>query len=383
MLSKRQVEILVPAFLICLLSSPFLIGSVIPSETSEASEVEGSRIVQDPSARPSNGLGRDDTYSNIASHVSLPTEVRGIYWTAVTATTSRADELLAYMLETGLNTVVIDVKMDNGELLEVGEFEEVLGKLSDAGIYRIARIAVMRDSAFAAMHPELALGSGRDLGLWRDATGAAWLDPAAPEVADYAIDLGRQFYAAGFDEIQYDYVRFASDGALRSIVYPVYNSIESKVSVMQRFFERVGGTMREERIPVSFDVFGMTFWSHHDYNIGQRLIDVLPYADFVSPMVYPSHYVDGFKGYANPAEFPYEIVKQSLDEGLRLTHGFFAGSDAELAGHFRPWLQDFDIGAVYTSRYIEAQIQAARDAGASGWILWNARNVYELAKYLP
>jgi hypothetical protein len=76
-------------------------------------------------------------------------------------------------------------------------------------------------------------------------------------------------------------------------------------------------------------------------------------------------------------------VKRSLDEGLRLTHGFFAGSDAELAGHFRPWLQDFDIGAVYTSRYIEAQIQAARDAGASGWILWNARNVYEPARYLP
>ena len=89
--------------------------------------------------------------------------------------------------------------------------------------------------------------------------------------------------------------------------------------------------MREENIPVSFDVFGMTFWSHDDYNIGQRLIDVLPYADFVSPMVYPSHYVDGFKGYANPAEYPYEIVKQSLDEGLRLMHGFFAGSDAELA----------------------------------------------------
>ena len=346
MFTKRQVEFLVPAFLICVLAVPFIIASVIPSD--ESSRSRGISQVRDPSARPSDGLGptvakalvgrRDDTGATDAEHTPLPTEVRGLYWTAVTATTARADELLVYMLETGINTAVIDVKMDNGELVEVGEFEEILETLYDAGIYRIARIAVMRDSAFAEAHPNLALGSrrrswrsyggqaGLDNGIWRDNTGAAWLDPSAPEVADYAILLGRRFYEAGFDEIQYDYVRFASDGALSSIVYPVYDSSESKIEVMQRFFERVGGTMREENIPVSFDVFGMTFWSHDDYNIGQRLIDVLPYADFVSPMVYPSHYVDGFKGYANPAEYPYEIVKQSLDEGLRLMHGFLPGA---------------------------------------------------------
>ncbi|MBI4257000.1 hypothetical protein HY626_03030 [Candidatus Uhrbacteria bacterium] len=375
MFTKRQVEFLVPAFLICVLAVPFAVGWLASTPLSppleRGDELEFSSLLQGEVGR---GLVA-------VSHVPLPDEVRGLYWTAVTATSSRADELLAYMLESGLNTAVIDVKMDNGALLEPMKFEDVLAKLYDAGVYRIARIAVMRDSAFALSHPDLALGSGRDMGLWRDATGAAWLDPAAPEVADYAIDVGRRFYEVGFDEIQYDYVRFASDGAISSIIYPVYHTSESKIEAMQRFFERVGGAMRKEGIPVSFDVFGMTFWSLHDYNIGQRLIDVLPYADWVSPMVYPSHYVDGFKGYANPALAPYEIVKMSLDEGLRLTHGFFAGSDEELAARFRPWLQDFDIGAVYTSDYIEAQIQAARDAGASGWILWNARNVYERAEY--
>ena len=383
MFTKRQVEFLVPAFLICLVAVLFVIIAVIPSGV--GSEVEGSRV-DSLEIPPFASLGRDDTgfiNSSMTKHTPLPEEVRGLYWTAFTATTSRADELLSYMLESGLNTVVIDVKMDNGELLEAVELEEILGKLYEAGIYRIARIVVMRDSAFAASYPTFALGSGPGSGFWRDATGAAWVDPAAPEVADFAIELGRQFYEAGFDEIQYDYVRFASDGALSSIVYPVYDTSESKIQVMQQFFERVGGAMQEQGIPVSFDVFGMTFWSHSDYNIGQRLIDVLPYADWVSPMVYPSHYADGFKGYANPALAPYEIVKMTLDEGLRLTHGFFAGSDEELARHFRPWLQDFDIGAVYTSDYIEAQIQAARDAGASGWILWNARNVYEPAQYLP
>lgn len=369
MFTKRQVEFLVPAFLICVLALPFVIA-----------------LAQDRSYKSytTNRTHVPDSPEDSASpHTPLPDEVRGLYWTAVTATTSRADALLEYMLTSGLNTIVIDVKMDNGQLVEVGEFKETLDKLYDAGIYRIARIAVMRDSAFAQAHPNLALGSGPDNGFWRDNTGAAWVDPAASEIADYAVLLGHQFYEAGFDEIQYDYVRFASDGALSSIVYPVYDASESKAQVMRRFFERVGGAMQAEGIPVSFDVFGMTFWSHHDYNIGQRLVDVLPYADWVSPMVYPSHYVDGFKGYANPALAPYEIVKMTLDEGLRLMHGVYAGSDEELAARFRPWLQDFDIGAVYTSDLIEAQIQAARDAGASGWMLWNARNVYEPAQYLP
>lgn len=386
MLTKRQVEFLVPAFLICLLAGPFVLGSMVSDSTANSDRTNGTNWIYEENDSPT-------------PHIPLPDEVRGLYWTAVTATSSRGDELLTYMLESGLNTAVIDVKMDNGELaFDVGndqkvpyvtfvssgdDLRQLLGKLYDAGIYRIARIAVMRDSAFAQAHPNLALGSGRATGFWRDSTGSAWLDPAAPEVAQYAIELGRRIYGAGFDEIQYDYVRFASDGAINSIVYPIYDSSESKVAVMQRFFEQVGGALRADGIPVSFDVFGMTFWSHDDYNIGQRLVDVLPYADFISPMVYPSHYVDGFKGYGNPAQSPYEIVKRSLDEGLRLTHGIFAGGDDELVARFRPWLQDFDIGAVYTSTYIEAQIQAARDAGASGWMLWNARNVYEPAQYRP
>jgi len=385
MLSKRQVEFLVPAFFILVVGAPFALVSVVPAGSSicHPERNEGSPDCEEILPPPGQAQDHQDDIETIeVRHTPLPEEVRGLYWTAVTATTARASELLEYMIQTGLNTVVIDAKMDNGELVEVAEFDSILPKLYDAGIYRIARIAVMRDSAFAVSHPNVALrfpgGS-----FWTDNTGAIWVDPAAPEVADSAIELGRQFYEAGFDEIQYDYVRFASDGAISSIVYPVYDATESKVEVMQRFFERVGGAMKESGIPVSFDVFGMTFWSYHDYNIGQRLIDVLPYADFVSPMVYPSHYVDGFKGYANPAEYPYEIVKMSLDEGLGLIHGLYAGSDEELAARFRPWLQDFDIGAVYTSEHIGAQIQAARDAGASGWLLWNARNVYEPANYLP
>src|SRR3989339_1937316 len=143
MFTKRQVEFLVPAFLICLVAVLFVIIAVIPSGVD--SEVEGSRV-DSLEIPPLASLGRDDTgfiNSSMTKHTPLPEEVRGLYWTAFTATTWRADELLSYMLESGLNTVVIDVKMDNGELLEAVELEEILGKLYEAGIYRIARIVVM------------------------------------------------------------------------------------------------------------------------------------------------------------------------------------------------------------------------------------------------
>ncbi len=354
--------------------------------------------------------------------VPLPVEVRGLYWTAVTAATKRGDELLAYMKETGLNAIVLDLKMDNGQLVftpndatllpyvmkkpVIEDLDALLKKLSDQQIYRIARIPVMRDSAFASLKTTASLKAGGQ--LWRDNTGSAWLDPAAPEVAEYALALAREAYARGFDEVQFDYVRFASDGKLKTISYPVYDRTELKVDVMRRFFAAVGGPLRTEGVPVSFDLFGLVCMANDGIGIGQRLEDVVPYADFVSPMVYPSHYANGFQGFQNPAVHPYEVIKISLDHGARLLLPALKATkekdevgkeitvtptesereawnkeDKTIRKQFRPWIQDFDIGAVYTSAMIEAQIKAVRDAGGSGFILWNARNVYEPAKYLP
>ncbi len=312
-------------------------------------------------------------------HVALPDEVRGIYWTAVVAGSAREGELVSYMAERGLNAVVMDVKMDNGQV--AWPPEETLARLADGGTYRIARVAVMRDSRFAIDHPDAALHAAGG-GLWRDATGAAWLDPAAPEVAEEAIALGREAFARGFDEVQFDYVRFASDGTLAQIVYPSYDGTKTKQETMSAFFSTVGDTLRTEGIPVSFDLFGMTYETSDDFGVGQRLVDVYPHADFVSPMVYPSHYASGFLGYANPALFPYEVVHHSLVSGAAIVAASLGIPETEVSRKSRPWIQDFDIGATYTAAMIEAQIQATRDAGGSGWILWNARNAYEPADYL-
>jgi hypothetical protein len=337
--------------------------------------------------------------SGTTAHVPIPKEVRGIYWTALTAGSAKAvDRLTGYISANKLNTAVIDLKMDDGEIAfatkdpmlvpyaethpAIHDLEALLSRLQQQNVYRIARIAVMRDGAMASVHPDIALlGKGKT--YWRDSIGSVWVDPASPLVTETAIHLAREAYARGFDEVQFDYVRYPSDGKTSSISYPVSTSSEMHLPAMQTFFKTVGSALEEDGIPHSFDVFGMTFWSTSDFNIGQRLNDVYAYADYVSPMVYPSHYPAGFKGYKNPADFPYEIVKRSLDQGVEtLKIGFALLKPEEARPKFRPWIQDFNIGAKYDAAHVEAQVKAARDAGASGWLVWNARNVYTPACYV-
>lgn len=325
-------------------------------------------------------------------HETVPDEVRGLYWTAVTAGSSRGDALTAFMEKEGFNAVVIDLKLDDGEIAfapddptlvpyaqthpAIGDLDALLAKLKAQGIYRIARLPVMRDGSVAYVHPEWAL-HWKSGGLWQDNIGSHWLDPAVPGVSDTAIALAKEAYARGFDEVQFDYVRFPSDGAVSSVVYPAYDGEQSKQEVMAGFFAKLNGALETGGIPHSYDLFGMTCWSNDDYGIGQRLIDAAPGAEYISPMVYPSHFSDNFQGFANPAAYPYEIVNRSMTQcDARLQETFGDAKDS-YAGEFRPWLQAFNIGAVYDTAMVKKEIQAARDAGTSGWILWNARNVYE------
>jgi len=330
-------------------------------------------------------------------HVPLPTEVRGFYWTGYTAGSARVASLMAYASSSHLNSVVIDAKMDDGTLSFVPrdpqlsgvapkhpivqDLDNLLERLRGQGLYRIARISIMRDGLFGKLHPSVVLRNA-DGSAWYDKTGSPWLDPAAPEVSEYAIRLAREVYARGFDEVQFDYVRFPSDGRLSAIHYPVYDGKTSKSTVMRGFFQRVGGSLQASQIPVSFDLFGLTFWATDDLGIGQRLSDVYGYADQISPMVYPSHFNRGFQGFTNPAQYPYEVVKRSLDKGSEILKAEDPQTDvSHAAKKFRPWIQDFDLGAVYDATKVRAQIKAARDAGASGWLIWNARNVYTPMRY--
>jgi hypothetical protein len=232
-------------------------------------------------------------------------------------------------------------------------------------------------------------------GVWSDFKGVTWVDPASKAAWRYNADVAKEVYDRGFDEVQFDYIRFPSDGSMRSIAYAHYDRTTPKHEVIREFFAFMHRELeRKAKIPISYDLFGYTTWYvDFDLGIGQLMVDALPNATAVSPMVYPSHYGNGVLGFANPAEHPYEVVLDSLKKVNKLytrrerecaevasgvrsaTSSLLLPCDGTLAQQ-RPWIQAFDIGATYTAERIDAQIKAVREQGGRGFLLWNARNVY-------
>ncbi|MEK7516906.1 MAG: putative glycoside hydrolase [Patescibacteria group bacterium] len=315
--------------------------------------------------------------------------VKAIYATADVAGGARLEELLNLIDRTELNAIVIDVKTYRGTLAFaprdpalapfaptkplIKDLEALLARVHERGIYAIARFPVFQDTMLAERRPELAVARAGG-GIWRDRNGLAWLDPASFEVWKYNAALAQEAAARGFDEINLDYVRFPSDGALSAIRYQIWNRKLSKQDVLREFFDYMTHVLHARGTPVSADLFGISFF-RLEPTIGQFLPDAAEFFDFVAPMSYPSHYPSGFEGYKNPALHPYEIVKKTLDSGKELLAGR-PPAGGNVRAKVRPWIQDFDLGADYDAVKVRAQIRAAEESGAEGWMLWNARNVY-------
>jgi len=334
--------------------------------------------------------------------VNIPEFVKGIYISASTAGyTKRFNELTDLVEQTELNTMVIDIKDHRGALAfdtdneklkpyvaehtPLGNMEEFTAPLREKGIYLIARLFVFQDPAFAEAHPEWAVSRSWG-GLWRDNHGIPWLDPASKDVWKYNTAVAREAFIGGFDEVQFDYIRFPSDGSISSAVYPVWDGEKPKHEVMGEFFTFLNKELRVKMgMPISVDLFGLTMWQHdYDLNIGQRLLEAMPHFDFISPMVYPSHYPAGFIGCANPAACPYDVIYRNMVKGQEIFSRFDVGTapgqkQRDKLATFRPWLQDFHLGATYTPDMVRKQMTATEDGGGTGWILWNARNVYTSA----
>lgn len=326
----------------------------------------------------------DEVKKNL--HIKTPQVVKAIYITSATPSISRFEELVSLIKRTELNAIVIDLKDSFGKpafdssvslARQVGiskgkikDLPAVLSELHQNGIYVIARIVVFQDPALAAARSDLALKNS--LGkIWTDRKGVTWVDPASREVWEYNAALGREAAELGFDEINFDYIRFASDGAVSEIRYPFWDGKIPKWEVMRLFYKYLRDELNDLDVPLSADLFGITVWRDDDVNIGQRFADSLPYFDYVSPMLYPSHFPTGFEGWANPANYPYEIYKRSIARA-EATRASTTASRATL----RPWIQDFDLGADYDKEKVRAEIRGAMEEGATGWMLWNARNVY-------
>ncbi len=320
----------------------------------------------------------------------LNQEARGLYVTSWIAGMKRFREIADGMAGSELNTLVIDIKDCSGKVgydsavpfvaeikaheRRIRDLGAVLNYCRERKIHTIARIAVFQDPVLAAAKPELAVKSTGGA-TWKDRNGQTWVDPSSYKVWEYNLNLAKEAASRGFDEVQFDYVRFPTDGSLEELAYPVYKAEVPKHQVIKKFFIYLDQELKPMDVLVSADIFGLTTVAEGDLNIGQKIDDLAPYVDYLCPMVYPSHYTPGYMGFAKPAEHPYKVVYDSCVRGLDK----IKGQRAKL----RPWIQDFNLGATYDRHMILEQIQALRDAGAFGFCVWNAGNVYTTEAYKP
>nr|MBC7244263.1 carboxypeptidase regulatory-like domain-containing protein [Chloroflexota bacterium] len=312
-------------------------------------------------------------------------EVKGIYMPLGLLTSEkRVRELIELVERTELNAIVVDVKNDRGWLAypsalpkaqqsgayqpKVMDIKQFLALCKEKGIYTIARLVVFKDSTLAAAYPELAVHKP-DGELWVDFEGSAWLDPFLAEVQDYNIAIAKEVAILGFDELQFDYLRFPSDGDVSTLRYAQESTPESRCKTMREFCARLRSELEPHAVLLSADLFGLTVWvsPEEDMGIGQRVIDIAPYMHYISPMLYPATFASGSLGYEEPLLYPYEVVYRSCIELTNRTKT-----------RVRPWLQHYSWNNVtYGIEEMRLQKQAAADAKTYGWMFWNAAGRYE------
>lgn len=318
----------------------------------------------------------------VVTHLETPQPLKALYMTSWVAGEKKwRDSIVRIIDETELNAIVIDVKdysggisfkVSNPVLDTVGAHEnripdvkKFIHELHQKGIYVIARISVFQDPKLVKKRPELAVKRASDGTIWKDYKGISWIDAGARDAWEYTAEIGKESYAVGFDELNFDYIRFPSDGNMKDIAYP-WSGKHAKAQVLEEFFSYLHDALAPTGAILSADLFGMTTTNTDDLNIGQVLERATPYFDYVAPMVYPSHYPPKFNGYPNPNLVPYDVVKFSLDRAVKRMNAATTSPQK-----IRPWLQDFQYGGTYGPKEIRAQIQATYDAGLTSWMLWD------------
>jgi hypothetical protein len=313
-----------------------------------------------------------------------PFETRALYAPGlVFEGPGRLDQLLNLIDRTEANAMVIDVKETGGwlyyetdlqEAVESGaaarpifELEELLPALKERGIYTIARMVCMKDNTVGSSRPELAVRNSRTGEPWTDNIGGIWLDPAAPGVAEYLAAIAGDLADKGFDEVQLDYIRFFSDGPYDVADTNLPNSQSFRLPAIRRTMRVISDRLATERAFLSADVFPISFIVPDDQGIGQRPEVMMPYVDYFSPMVYPSHYGPGVFNHAVPNRAPYDVIDKTLEIMNRQARG--------LPMRIRPWIQDFGYGPFppYTTAQIRDEMRAVADNGGAGWMIWNAQ----------
>lgn len=401
---------------------------------------------------------KDGESANIVTHIATLEPLKAIYMTqCVVGTKDFRERLVKIADTTEINSILIDIKDFSGtiafkpeksrggvadtggasgtggtsgtnsansrhfaDLMEAykaadcgaADMKEFIARLHEKGIYVIGRITVFQDPFMTKKYPERAVKSRATGGVWKDFKGLSFIDVGTKEHWDYIIELSKQSYDIGFDELNFDYIRYPSDGNMSDTAF-MLPAGKAKSEMLAEFFAYLHDALKPTDAVLSADLFGMTTTSRDDLNIGQVLEKALPYFDYIAPMVYPSHYPKNFNGYANPNNHVYEVVNFAMESAVERVKVFYnlvppapavssapssatASSTPEVptwqapapetvAKHIqklRPWLQDFDYGGDYDIAEVRAQIKATYDAGLTSWMLWSPSNKYTVGALL-
>ena len=308
-------------------------------------------------------------------------QIRGIYLNGYLFNNpSKRESIEKILTNTDVNTLVIDVKTDNGHILFDTEIDEViylnnerikftnndlqeLREIKD--IYLVGRLVVFQDPLFAKVFPDEAVFDSR-LNKPYSQNGQFFLDPSSKKVQDYIINIAIESCRLGFDEIQYDYIRYP-DSNSKFMQFDTKNDFENRVNNINSFLSKSRQLLHSEGCLLSADTFGFILTNKQDGGIGQNLETIVENVDFISPMVYPSHYTNGSFGYQNPNEHPYEVITAALTDALD------RGVDKD---KIRPFLQGF----WHSNEDIRNNIKAASDLEMD-WLIWNILSVYELDSF--
>lgn len=403
----------------------------------EVAEVNAAGYVTKPRNHHSEDIAGNQLYLSVEKGVSegflkymeevQRIRVKGIFVTGPMAGTENMDNLIALVEETELNAIVMDIKNDEGRVVYdmqirevqdtgagiryVRDMEGLTKKCKDKNIYMIARIVAFKDPYLEKVNPQWCVHNA-DGSIFRDKDGLAWLNPYNREVWDYLLSIAEEALRIGFDEIQFDYLRFSTDSGMDTVDFGEEGTEMDREEIITEFVKYASSRIHEIGGLISADVYGVVIDSERDQKIvGQNYMELSQYLDYISPMVYPSHYGAYNYNIPVPDAEPYLTVLTAMRQSRRALAGLPTEipsvsteteddtennvwvnvyADEELlsvapmeniTAGVRPWLQDFTATWVsghipYEAEQIRAQIQAVYDAGYEEWILWNASNRY-------
>lgn len=319
--------------------------------------------------------------------------VKGVYVTAHSAGGARLNTLLNLMDDTALNSMVIDIKDDNGyityptktpELLKLGttqkfisDIHALMTKLEAHKVYPIARIVVFKDTVLAKKHPEFSY-LHQDGSLWANGNGDSFVNPYMPEVWKYNVDIAKEAVSLGFKEIQFDYVRFPEGFEKKADSLTFTKTDQSRVDAVAGFVKYAREQLEPLGVRVSVDIFGYAASVPAAEGIGQDFVKISSDVHVISPMIYPSHYSTGWFDQQDPDKSPYATITGAMKDTHKKLDPI--GDKKPI---IRPWIQDFTanwLGKGHFIKYgkteVEAQIKALHDAGVDEYLLWNAGNHY-------